>query len=166
MVSQEGDICNSRPILTGDRWWSWQLTDFRESWPRHPVGVLAGGQSLPRSAGRDGIMASRHITSVMTRFRDSLWELASECLGTNVTFPIFVLLGTFPLLTGSPHSTDAPRHMRTQFRLHVSCLLPNKKLSQKIFSMNSVAVRWNCKNPLPSMLSNFWLCRCRRVRRA
>lgn len=121
MVSQKEGIFSTRPILTGNRWWSWELTDFRWSQPRTPRGC-AGRRAEPSQkcwkgwGDREQIhqwwQGSMTVLGIWTRI------LRHKCYSS-----YFSSLRHLPPPTGPPHSTDAPRHMRSQFRLHLSCLL-------------------------------------------
>lgn len=107
-----------RALLTGDRWWSWLRDPASESQPRTPVGVLAGGQSLPKSAERDGVMASKPISD---------GQVPWQSLGTCIKMPThhisyFCSPRRFHASSFTPFNRHRllPRHMRTPFIMPIS----------------------------------------------
>lgn len=84
-------ICNTKPTLTEDRWWSWQLISFREKQPRACgcAGKRVGSSQKGWWSWQAPVMASS-VTSL----------LVQECLSTFVRSLNFALPGPFHLPIG------------------------------------------------------------------
>lgn len=94
---------------------------------KNPCGCASSGQSLPKIAGRDGMMVSKHISDGKV-----LWQFLGTCIKM---LTCHISYFCFPRHLLPPHRPTLfnghPRHMRTQFGLHLSCLLPNKNCFPK-----------------------------------